>query len=140
MPGAYAIDEPRRLVLSRGWGRLTDDELLVHARTLRADPRFSPDFAQLCDLLGVTSVEATATEIKELGELNPFGKGARRALIISSGAAYGFGRMYETIRKEGDELKIFPDLDTGLAWLGLTGARTELLDALARAPEVKIEA
>ena len=138
MPGAYTIDETRGLVLSRGWGVLTDDDLLTHARTLVADARFHPHFLQLVDFLGVSDVQVTSTGVQELAAINPFGPGARRALVVSRGAAYGFGRMYQMVRKDDrDELEIFHDLDSALGWLGLADAKKELLTALAKAPEVK---
>lgn len=138
MPGAFTIDEPRGLVLSRGWGILTDDELLTHARVLGADPRFRGDFAQLADLLGVSEVQTTSAGIQELAAINPFGPGSRRALVVSRGAAYGFGRMYQIVRKDDrDELEIFHDLDSALGWLGFAEAKKELIAALAGAPEVK---
>ena len=37
MPASYLIDLPRGVVFSRGWGLLTDEEILAHARALRAD-------------------------------------------------------------------------------------------------------
>src|SRR5438045_1420907 len=35
MPGSYLIDVPRRIVFSRGWGKVTEEEVLAHARALR---------------------------------------------------------------------------------------------------------
>lgn len=47
MPGSYLIDESRRLVFSRGWGVITDEEMASHAGNLRADPRFDPGFRKI---------------------------------------------------------------------------------------------
>lgn len=141
MPGAYAIDVSRGLVLTRGWGTLTDDDLLGHVRAVAADPRFRPHFAQLADLLGVTSVAPTAAGIEELGLLNPFGEGSRRALVVQPGAAYGLSRMYQTVRSENrDELELFHDIDAAIRWLGLAESKDELLRALARAPQLSVVA
>ena len=126
-------------MLSRGWGVLTDDELLTHARTLTVDPRFHPHFAQLVDFLGLTDVQVTSTGIQELAAINPFGEGARRALVVPQGAAYGYGRMYQIVRKDvHDELEIFHDVDSALGWLGFADAKEELLAAMAKAPELKV--
>src|SRR4051794_7977313 len=38
MPATYEIDRERRLVLSRGWGVFTEQDLLGHFTMLGADP------------------------------------------------------------------------------------------------------
>lgn len=141
MPGAYTIDETRGIVLSRAWGVLSDKEILGQARALAADSRFRPHFAQLADLLGVSAMNATAAGVQERASINPFGPGSRRALVVSSGAAYGFGRMYQIVRRDDQgEFEIFHDLDSALGWLGFANAKEELFAALAMAPELTFEA
>jgi hypothetical protein len=104
MPCAYTIDLARSLVLSRGWGVLTDRELLVHVRALTADPRFARYLRQLADLRDVTDVQVTAsTIIREMVRLNPFGAGARRALVVTSDVVFGMARMYQILRDEPSE-------------------------------------
>ena len=41
MPGSYLIDVANGIVFTRAWGVLADDEIIAHAQTLRADPRFN---------------------------------------------------------------------------------------------------
>jgi hypothetical protein len=65
MPGAYTINLALSLVLSRGWGVVTDRELLAHVRALTADPRFAPHFHQLADLRDVTDFEVTLPPLSE---------------------------------------------------------------------------
>jgi len=137
MPGAYTIDLARSLVLSRGWGVLTDRELLAHVRALTADPRFARHFRQLADLRDVTEVQFTASTIREMVRLNPFGAGARRALVVTSDVVFGMARMYQILRDESpDELRIFRKVDDALQWLGIADAKEELLLALSQAPPI----
>jgi len=103
MPGAYTINLALSLVLSRGWGVVTDRELLAHVRALTADPRFAPHFHQLADLRDVTDFEVTASTIREMAKLNPFGAGARRALVITSGEVFGMVRMYQLLTDESPD-------------------------------------
>jgi hypothetical protein len=49
MPCGYIIDLARSLVLSPGWGIVTDLELLAHVRALTIDPRFVWNLHQLAD-------------------------------------------------------------------------------------------
>ena len=137
MPGAYTIDLARSLVLSRGWGVLTDRELLAHVRALTADPRFARHFRQLADLRDVTEVQFTASTIREMVRLNPFWAGARRALVVTSDVVFGMARMYQLLRDESpDELQIFRKVDDALQWLGIADAKEELLLALSQAPPI----
>ena len=126
MPGAYTIDLARSLVLSRGWGVVTDRELLAHARALTADLR------------DVTDAQVTASTNKQmLVRLNPFGAGARRAMVVTCDVAFGMARMYQ-IPRDGspDKLEIFREMDDALQWLGIVEAKAELLSALSKAPPI----
>jgi hypothetical protein len=126
MSGAYTIDLERSLVRSRGWGILTDRELLAHARALTVDPHFASNFHQLADLREVTDVEITSATIKEMVRLNPFWAGARRALVITNDVLFGMARMYQILKDESpDELQIFRNMDDALQWLGLADAKAE---------------
>ena len=134
MPSAYTIDQTRSIVLSRGWGVITEHELLAHARALAADPRFEPHFCQLADLRDVTSVQVTSATIRQLVHLSPFGAGARRALVGSTDIVYGMARMFQIMRDESpDDIQVFRDLDAALEWLGIAGAKDALLAALSEA-------
>jgi hypothetical protein len=139
MPAAYTIDEPRSLVLSRAWGAVTDGELLAHARTLAADPRFRPHFRQFSDFRDATRTDITRAGLRHHSSLNPFGPGARRAIVVGSDVVYGMARMYQVMRAEdGDELEIFRDAGQAFEWLGVPAAdRAALLALLAQATAIE---
>lgn len=135
MPGGYSIDPARSLVLSRAWDVLTGADLSRHARILAADPGFKLNFNQLCDYRDVKEIRADAAAIRELAALNPFGAGARRALIVSSDVVFGMARMYQILTESSpDEFEVFRDLDEALKWLGVADEKAELLRALSEAP------
>ena len=137
MPCDYTIDLARSLVLSRGWAVVTDREFLAHARALTADPRFARNFHQLIDLRDVTNVQFTAASIREAVRLNPFGAGARRAVVVTNDVVFGMARMYQILADESpDELQIFRKMDDALQWLGIADAKAELLSVLSQAPPI----
>lgn len=137
MPCSYTIDLARSLVLSRGWGVLTDGELLAHVRALTVDPRFVRHFHQLADLRDVTDVEVTASTVREMARLNPYGDGSRRAVVVTSDVLFGMARMYQILRDEPtDQLEIFRKLDDALRWLGILKAKEELIAALYQMPPI----
>jgi hypothetical protein len=120
MPAMYRLDLANRVVWSRAWGVVTDEELDAHSRALRADPRFDPGFRQLQDLTGITEPRATPGGLQLLAQINPFGKHARRAVLVASDVVFGLARMHEQLRSDaGDELQVFRGRAEALAWLGL---------------------
>jgi len=120
MPATYRLDLTNRVVWSLAWGALTDEELQAHSKTLRADPRFEAEFRQLQDLTGVDTSAVTSSGLTRLTQMNPFGKRARRAVLVSSDVAFGLARMHEQMRGDSaDELQVFRDRAAALEWLGL---------------------
>jgi hypothetical protein len=124
MPADYLIDAERQLVYSRGWGDLTDADLLDHQRRLALDPRFHPDLSQLLDFLGVTSSKGvTANAVKEGARRHLFGPHSRRALVASDPSTFGMARMFETYREisgSEEQIKVFRSLEDAWAWLGIS--------------------
>jgi hypothetical protein len=135
MPGAYIIDLPRQLVLSRGWGIISGDDLVAHASSLAADPRFESTFSQIIDFTGVDDVSVNTTTIHQLARLSPFGRGARRVFVAESDLIYGMARMFQMLREPvADEVHIVRAMGPALEWLGLSDQSTEIVALLAGAP------
>jgi hypothetical protein len=120
MPASFRIDTEHRIVFSRGWGVLSDEDLIEHQRLLAADPDFRPDLSQLANAREVTDVRATAQGVHQMIAGNPFGKGARRAFVTANDTIYGLARMFELGRVDPrDECRVFRDMDEARAWRGL---------------------
>ena len=125
MPCSYLIDLERSLVFSRGWGVFTDDELLWHGKTLRADPRFDPGFRQIVSFLDVTEVRVTAEGVRTLAQINPFHKDSRRAIVVPSDLIFGLTRMFEAhTNSDQEQFRIFRALGPAFEWVGLDSAVT----------------
>ncbi|GAC1458661.1 MAG: hypothetical protein PVSMB1_08550 [Gemmatimonadaceae bacterium] len=120
MAVTYNIDPNRRLVTSRLWGAVTDDEVRDHNHRLRNDPAFDPSYRQLTDMTGITEILATTGMINETSINQFFNPGTRRALVASSDAAFGMARMF-ALKAEGvgQTIEVFRDLRSAEAWLGL---------------------
>jgi len=137
MPLAYTIDSAHSVVLLRGWGALTDAEVLAYFRALESDPRFEPHFSGLNDYRGVVRDRLTPQGLIELARASPFGERSRRAFLVSEPSIYGMIRMYQLVgRGLRGETAVFRDIDAALEWLGLASLKTELLDTLGKAPPV----
>ena len=119
MAFAYLVDAGQSLVLTRGFGVLTDADLLNHVRGLRAEAAFHGGMCQVADFRDVSEIAISSGGIRALAALNPFGQGSRRAVVVASDYAYGMARMYQMIREPSqDELEIFRGLEHALDWLG----------------------
>jgi len=139
MPGSFKIHVPKRLVFTRGWGVLVGEEVTGHALALRADPRFAPNFVQLGDFSAVTEFRVETKAVQALALINPWGPGARRAVVAPNDESYGMARMYQILTKNPpEELKVFRDFDDALRWLGLTDW-ADVQAALQLEPETVID-
>ena len=119
MPAAYTIDPSRSLVLSRGWGLLTDADLREHYRRLLADADFDPSFCQLIDLYDVDSYKVSTEMVREMAIMRVFRPGTRRAFVVDKELLDDMTRLMETyseLPKDG-EVAVFRDLADAERWL-----------------------
>ena len=132
MPADYRIDRPRGLVISCGWGIVSDQDLLGHARALARDPAFKPSMNQVYDFRDVVDQDIGGATVLELANLSPFGPGARRAIIVRGDAAFGMARMFQILRDRArDEIQVYRELEAALAWLELADAVVDVTATLA---------
>ncbi len=121
MATSYRIDKENGIVYSTATGVATDEEFLAHQRLLSRDPEFRPHYRQLLDGRGITELKVTPSGIRALIAGNPWGKGARRALVAADDTAFGLAKMFELGRRDPqDEFRVFRDINEARAWLGLT--------------------
>jgi hypothetical protein len=120
LPASYSIDSEQRLVMSRIWGTVTNDEVDKHNEGLRADPAFDPTYRQLADMSDVVLNMVTASNVQETARDQYFAPGTRRALVVSDDATFGLCRMYATYAETlGQVVTVFRDRKAAEAWLGL---------------------
>jgi len=120
MPGSYLIDVPGRIVFSKGWGVVTDEEVLRHARALRDDPRFEPSFRQLIDFRDIDRIELTTKGVQHVAHRNPFRRDARRAFVVTQEEVFGMVRMYWSYAEaDPDQFRVFRVMGPALEWVGL---------------------
>jgi hypothetical protein len=120
MPATYSIDIERKLVISRAWGPITDDDVREHARILRADPLFDPTYRQLVDMTGITEdlVHTNAKQEASHGQI--FARGVRRAWVASADYTFGMARMYAVAaEQQGQTIRVFRARQEAEEWLGL---------------------
>ena len=120
MPVTYEIDTGHRLVLTYVTGTVTVGEMFTYQDTLRGDPAFAPDYANLMDFSGATPFGATGDEIRELSMRSPYGPGARRAMVVDTNLHFGFARMVQVFAESrGVTIEVFRERAEALAWLDI---------------------
>ena len=120
MPASYRIDVERRLVLSRGWGVFTAQDVLDHFNALGVDPAFEPSFGQLVDLRDVERIDMEPSFIRRHALERLFAPGAQRALVTASDVAYQLARMYSSYAAYVPQnVHVFRDMHDAERWLGI---------------------
>ena len=127
MPTDYTIDPVRRLVISRAYGILTEEESSGLYDELESDPEFDPSFRQICDLTEVTDLDASADHLRTLAKDLAFRRSSRRAFVAPSDFVYGLARMLEAyIELEGGDVGVFHTRAEAEAWLSGAGPQETL--------------
>src|SRR6266853_4481116 len=128
MPIEYRIDHERRLVIARGYGTFTSEDVFGYQR----DVWSRPDVAGYDELVDMTQVEhialPSAERVRELAKLSaamdPRSSHSRFAIVAPTEFAFGLGRMYEAYRNLDDRstktVSVFRTLDEALTFLGVS--------------------
>ena len=120
MPATYLIDVERKLVISRAWGVVTDDDVLEHNRMLRADPLFDPTYRQLVDMSGITDDLVDSKTKRDVSLNQFFAPGVRRAWVSANDFSFGMARMYAVAAEsQGQTIGVFRERREAEEWLGL---------------------
>ncbi|HTT68911.1 MAG TPA: hypothetical protein VMF70_12870 [Gemmatimonadales bacterium] len=117
MPADYRIDRAARVVYSRAWGVLTDQDLVDNRVALFTDPAFAPEFNQLYDLSAVTEIRVTSPALLQLSLSSRFAPSSRRAVVVSSDVAFGMARMYAILTGHEETVQVFRDRASAVGWL-----------------------
>ena len=119
----YQIDKCENVVFTICRNTLTPDDIKASRERYRTDPDFSPDMKQLIDLRSVTAVEVTTRDWRALAKTDPFGPGARRALVGDQDLTFGVLRMYEALSERPEvAVHVFRNIDEAREWLGIGAA------------------
>src|SRR5215472_12819300 len=139
MPVRYVIDAERRLVITKGWDRVTFPEMQANQDKLLNDPAFDPTFNQLLDWTQATAADVSADHLRTLANRKVFSPTSRRAFVASMPAMFGIGRMAEAFHEMSDSPSracVFYDMPSALKWLGIT--EIESIATLSGTPKKEI--
>ena len=102
MPADFELMPATRTVHSRGWGALTDADLLGHMERIAAlfkSGVLDSDWAQIADFSGVENVDGCRRPLAfdGLRNDNPWPRYAVRAFVVATDEQFGLLRMYQAL-------------------------------------------
>lgn len=125
MPVRVTVDRGHRLVISNGWGRVADGDLLAGRRLLAANPEFDPSFDRIWNLTGATALQLSDETLNRFAERSLSAPGVRRAIVCVAPAVVA--RVLDFVaasRHFNRDVAVFPTLASATAWIN-SGAEIE---------------
>ena len=120
MPCSYEFDTVRGLMIIRGSGKLTPEELVEARLRGAADPRFDPKLPGLADFRAVTAFERQPRMILEMARNPIVSRNARIAILPPDGEQWGMARLFVACAQlMGRPVEVFDSLAKAEAWLGV---------------------
>jgi hypothetical protein len=121
VPASYRIDTDAGVVFTTLEGVVPLAELRDLQRALAADPLLNSSMKSLIDLTNVTDLQLSGIDVRNLAGSGAFSLTAQRAIVASTDAAFGMGRMYEILSEgRSDRTGVFRTMAEARAWLGLS--------------------
>jgi hypothetical protein len=128
MPIEYWIDHERRLVMAKGHGTLSHEDIFGYQRDVWSLPELV-GYDELMDMSHVEHIALPSTErVRELARLSAGmdarSSSSRFAIVAPADLAFGLGRMYATYRSLDDrstkQVSVFRSREAALAFLGIS--------------------
>jgi hypothetical protein len=128
MPIEYRIDHTRRLVIARGVGAFSGDDVFRYQRDVWSQPDVA-GYDELVDMTDVTSIPPVPGGFrmkqlaKEAAARDDQAATAKFAIVAPSPLAFGLGRQYQAYRELESQSKkqvgVFRTMADALAFLGI---------------------
>lgn len=129
MPIEYSIDHKRRLVVARGSGVFSSDDVFRYQREVWSQAAVA-GYDELVDMTDVREIESPLPDGSRMKQLaseaaaqdHPTDAG-KFAIVAPSPLAYGLGRQYQAYRelnpRSRKTVRVFHQLQDALAFLGI---------------------
>jgi hypothetical protein len=122
MPIQYAMDIDNHIVRTTFSGTVTYHEAADYATRLRGDLAFDPQFSELVTFGENPDIQLNYRDWQSLAKRDPFSSGSKRAFVVQSRSVlysvlYGVIRMYEIVRNDTANIRIFETADEAMSWL-----------------------
>lgn len=118
----YEIIEEKHLVIAKGTGVVTGDDVINHLNTLAADARYVAPMKKLVDYRAIESMKQSHGQILMISQkkqtLEDRFAGERCALVAPKDLTFGIARMHQSfINTPALDIEVFRRIEDALAWL-----------------------
>jgi hypothetical protein len=137
MPIEHWIDHPHRLVMAKGRGVFTDQDVFGYQREVWSQPEVA-GYSELMDMTDVEQIAIVSAErIRQLArlaaEMDPRSAQSRLAIVAPQELAFGLGRMFKAFRNSEEqgtkEVGVFRTLPEAYVFLGILHEPKKSADA-----------
>ena len=118
----YEIIEDKRLVIAKGSGAVTGDDVISHLDTLAADERYVAPMKKLVDYSSIDSIMQSHEEVSIIARKKEALKkklaGERCAFVSPADLTFGIARVHQAlIDSTGINAGVFRRIEEALEWL-----------------------
>jgi len=115
---AYAIDCAKRTVSVRFVNKVTARHIAAYAASLRVDPAFDSQFAEIVDLREVDEIELDAEQVLNLAdEIDPFSLASKRAFVTQDSVHVNFAKLHALLRGKDENIRVFGSMEEARQWV-----------------------
>ena len=126
MPIEYDIIKDKQLVLAKGSGVLTANDVIEHLERLAADNRYTAPMKKLIDYRLVENLNIAPKEAGEIADkkrslVSTVFSGEKCAFIAPKDVTYGTSRVHQALSGNIDaSTEVFRRVEDALDWLDIT--------------------
>ncbi len=125
MPIEYDIIGDKQLVLAKGSGVVTGNDVIRHLDRLAADNRYTVPMKKLVDYRSIDSINISPEEAEEIAQkkqtLSSTFRGERCAFVSPGDLTYGISRVHQALVDSTEvDTKVFRRIEDAIDWLDIT--------------------
>ena len=125
MPIEYDIIGDKQLVLAKGSGVVTGNDVIRHLDRLAADNRYKVPMKKLVDYRSIDSINISPEEAEEIAQkkqtLSSTFRGERCAFVSPGDLTYGTSRVHQALVDSTEvDTKVFRRMEDAIDWLDIT--------------------
>jgi hypothetical protein len=119
-PFEYVVDAAARVVRVTYLAQPTYEQWKATMERIFAEPQYAPDFGMLLDrsrLAGTSETEYTERSVRFIDRRISAAGPSRWAILVGGTAAFGMGRMAESLSTQDEAIHVFRERSEAEAWL-----------------------
>jgi hypothetical protein len=125
MPADYRWDGESRIIYTRLWGHVTNEDIVHHSLNVVANPAVCAPLQELIDCTEVESTSATSDGLRDIVLIDVANKdrfrGQRTAIVAPTDEFFSMARTFATLSEvhgSPHRIRIFRTMEEAKDWLG----------------------